>query len=119
MALLVYIRMRKVYKCPAKFQLGERQTDDLNVTGSISCPRIFVFLHTIFHAFFTHAQKIDPVKKWRTITTDSSVGRAGDCRLCSLSDISRSLVQIRLGGVFIVITRVIFLNNEKHTCTGS
>ena len=32
-------------------------------------------------------------------TTDSSVGRAGDCRMKLTSDISRSLVQIRLGGV--------------------
>ena len=34
-------------------------------------------------------------------TTDSSVGRAGDCRSDEKSDISRSLVQIRLGGLLL------------------
>ena len=34
------------------------------------------------------------------VTTDSSVGRAGDCRLVVKAVISRSLVQIRLGGNF-------------------
>ena len=33
-------------------------------------------------------------------TTDSSVGRAGDCSLVVNSDFSRSLVQIRLGGMW-------------------
>ena len=32
--------------------------------------------------------------------TDSTVGRAGDCSLIVRSDISRSLVQIRLGGMW-------------------
>ena len=35
------------------------------------------------------------------ITADSSVGRAGDCRSDEKSDISRSLVQIRLGGLLL------------------
>ena len=35
----------------------------------------------------------------KDVTTDSSVGRAGDCRSDAKSDISRSLVQIRLGGL--------------------
>ena len=35
------------------------------------------------------------------LTNDSSVGRAGDCRLDTKSDISRSLVQIRLGGLIL------------------
>ena len=37
--------------------------------------------------------------KNQVATTDSSVGRAGDCRSDEKSDISRSLVQIRLGGL--------------------
>ena len=36
---------------------------------------------------------------FKDVTTDSSVGRAGDCRSNTKSDISRSLVQIRLGGL--------------------
>ncbi len=34
------------------------------------------------------------------MTADSSVGRAGDCRCIEKAVISRSLVQIRLGGCF-------------------
>ena len=39
-------------------------------------------------------------------TTDSSVGRAGDCRSDTKSDISRSLVQIRLGGLILRNTKL-------------
>ena len=37
-------------------------------------------------------------------TFDSSVGRAVDCS-CTLSDIHRSLVQIRLEGVFVIFSQ--------------
>ena len=45
----------------------------------------------------------------QVLTTDSSVGRAGDCRLDAKSDISRSLVQIRLGGLVLVKSYYNFL----------
>ena len=49
------------------------------------------------------------------VTTDSSVGRAGDCRSDAKSDISRSLVQIRLGGLLL---RIPYRNrNSPVWCT--
>ena len=56
-------------------------TPDVDGNGWIIC-----FPQTRAYLFFEIA------------TTDSSVGRAGDCRSHTKSDISRSLVQIRLGG---------------------
>ena len=44
------------------------------------------------------------------ISRYSSVGRAGDCRLSSKSGISRSLVQIRLGGLL--------FNSRQNWCVG-
>ena len=52
---------------------------------------IIVLNNLYLHVFF--------IILYRT-TTDSSVGTAGDCSLLVRSDISRSLVQIRLGGMW-------------------
>ena len=48
------------------------------------------------------------------MTTDSSVGRAGDCRMNPISDISRSLVQIRLGGVLFQLDANDFIERKKN-----
>ena len=48
------------------------------------------------------------------VTTDSSVGRAGDCRMNPISDISRSLVQIRLGGVLFQLDANDFIERKKN-----
>ena len=40
-----------------------------------------------------------------TSTADSSGGSAGDCSLLIRSDISRSLVQIRLGGMWYILLK--------------
>ena len=49
------------------------------------------------------------------MTTDSSVGRAGDCRMNPISDISRSLVQIRLGGVDFQLDANDFVQRKKKS----
>ena len=68
-------------------------------SGSVECgiflkmlaELLIIVLNNLYlHVFF--------IILYRT-TTDSSVGRPGDCSLVVRSDISRSLVQIRLDGI--------------------
>ena len=73
-------------------QLGERQTEDLKVPGSIPGGGIFAFWVVRGVALVVRVRKL-----WSTL--GSSVGRAGDCK-CKPAAIPRSVVRVHPGRPF-------------------
>ena len=69
--------------------------------NSVVLNPFFVFDHALTHSYTTqHTDGLDVCWfLYSLYSTYSSVGRAGDCS-CYSTDISRSLVRIRVGGFF-------------------